>query len=69
MRPGGVLVISGDICGLTLVLLLHRRDVRVRVYEAYRELVSNAGTLLQLVPNALAALQQNAPLERAGVLN
>ena len=54
---GGVLVIGGGLAGINLALFLHRSGVRVRVYEAYKELSDSAGYCLSLGPNGMAVLQ------------
>ena len=68
--PGGVLVIGGGLAGVSLALFLHRRGVRVRVFEAWKALSDTAGLCLQLGPNGVAvveALQMSAVLLERGV--
>jgi 2-polyprenyl-6-methoxyphenol hydroxylase-like FAD-dependent oxidoreductase len=66
-----IAIIGGGICGLTLALQLHKRNIPCRVYEAAPEL-KELGVGITLLPHAmreLTALDLGDDLLRAGIEN
>ncbi len=66
-----IAIVGGGICGLSLALNLHARNIPCRVYEAAPE-VKELGVGITLLPHAmreLAALGLGDALLRAGIEN